>query len=158
MVTCTGHPFANADVVYIVGHTTNTAANGKWTVANKAANTFELAGSVGNGVGGATGTVLLTTEITLSSPAVAGIYTFHVDTVNMAAGDIVELRGYQVTLTGGTLRVAYLMIYYGAQPTDDVEKISVPIGNDLVEAGALKFTLKQTFGVARAFPWKILAY
>ena len=98
------------------------------------------------------------TEYILSTPSAAGIYTLHVDTAAMVNGDVAEIRVYQTTLTGGVLRVAYPMIYYGIQPTDDVEKISVPIGNDLAEANALKFTLKQTFGTARAFPWKVLSY
>ncbi len=108
----------------------------------------------------ASGTQLavITTEHVLSAPNAVGTYTLHVDTINMAAGDVVELRVYQIILTGGTSRVAYLMTYYGAQPTDDVIKISVPIGNDLAEANALKFTLKQTFGTGRNFPWKVLSY
>src|SRR6266576_3617808 len=61
VVTSTAHGFANGDLVFIDGHTTNTAANGFWKIANQAANTFELtnpvsaANSTGNGVGGATG-------------------------------------------------------------------------------------------------------
>ena len=100
----------------------------------------------------------VTTEHTLNSPSAAGTYILCVDTSVLAANDVLELRVYQATLTGGTQRVAYLMIYYGVQPTDDVEKVSIPIGNDLVEANALKFTLKQTFGTSRTFPWKILKY
>jgi len=101
---------------------------------------------------------IVTTEHILSAPAVAGTFTFHVDTINMAVNDVLELRAYQKTLTGGIIRVAYFMTYYGAQPTYDVEKISVPIGNDLVEANALNFTLLQTFGVGKNFPWKVLQY
>ncbi|SRR6266496_427455 len=61
VVTATAHGFTNGDLVFIDGHTTNTAANGFWKIANQAANTFELtnpvsaANSTGNGVGGATG-------------------------------------------------------------------------------------------------------
>ena len=61
VVTSTTHGFTNGDLVFIDGHTTNTAANGFWKIANVAANTFELtnpvtaANAVGNGVGGATG-------------------------------------------------------------------------------------------------------
>lgn len=61
VVTATSHGFTNGDLVYIDGHTTNTAANGFWKIANQAANTFELTNpvtatnAVGNGVGGATG-------------------------------------------------------------------------------------------------------
>lgn len=100
----------------------------------------------------------VTTEHTLADVAVAGVFTLHVDTVNMIAGDVLELRIYQIILTSGTRRVAYIGAYYGAQPTDDIIKISVPIGNELTDAGSLRFTLKQTFGTSRNFPWKVLAY
>lgn len=89
---------------------------------------------------------------------VAGTYTLHVDTVNMAAGDVLEVRAYQMVLTGGTSRVAYLMTYYGLQPTDDKVKISVPISNELTDTGALKFSIKQTFGSSRDYYWKVLKY
>jgi hypothetical protein len=90
--------------------------------------------------------------------AVAGTFTFHVDAVNMAAGDVLELRIYQMVLTGGTRRVAYFQLYYGAQSVNDLIKISVPISNELTDSGALRFTLKQTVGTGRAFPWKVLKY
>lgn len=100
----------------------------------------------------------VTTEHTLTDVAVAGVYTLHVDTVNMVAGDVLELRIYQIILTAGTRRVVYIGAYYGLQPTDDVIKVSVPIGNDLTDAGSLRFTLKQSFGTSRNYPWKVLAY
>lgn len=56
VVTHTAHGSSNGDTRIISGHTTNTNANGTWTVANVTANTYELVGSVGNGVGGASGT------------------------------------------------------------------------------------------------------
>ncbi len=105
-----------------------------------------------------TQTATVTTEHTLSAPNAASVYTLHVDTNAMAAGDVLELRVYQMVLTGGTSRVAYFMAYYGAQPADDLIKISVAIGNELTDANSLKFTLKQTFGTGRAFPWKVLSY
>ena len=109
----------------------------------------------------ATGTLTATaggTEDFLSSPDEAGAYTLHVDTNNMVAGDVIELRVYQKVLTGGTVRVAYLQRYFDAQPTDDKIKISVPISNDLVESNALRFSLTQTKGSARQFPWKVLKH
>jgi hypothetical protein len=57
VMTVTGHGYANGDTVMILSHTTNTNAVGVWEIANQTANTFELVGSTGNGVGGATGTV-----------------------------------------------------------------------------------------------------
>lgn len=100
----------------------------------------------------------VTTEHFLSSPNVAGTFTLHVDTVNMVAGDVLELRVYQMVLTGGTQRVAYYARFDGAQPTDDLIKISVPISNELTDTNSLRFSLKQTFGTSRNFPWKVLTY
>lgn len=100
----------------------------------------------------------VTTEHFLTSPNVAGTFTLHVDTVNMVAGDVLELRVYQMVLTGGTQRVAYFARYDDAQPTDDLIKISVPISNELTDTNALRFSLKQTKGTSRNFPWKVLKY
>jgi hypothetical protein len=108
--------------------------------------------------GTGTQTATVTTEHTLLDIAVAGTFTLHVDTNAMAAGDVLELRVYQIVLTGGTRRVAYFQSWSGAQPADDLIKISVPISNELTDAGSLRFTLKQTLGTGRAFPWKVLKY
>jgi hypothetical protein len=105
-----------------------------------------------------TQTATIGTEHTLDDVALAGTYTFHVDTSNMAAGDAVELRIYQIVLTGGTRQVAYMQRYLDAQPTDDIIKVSVPISNELTDAGSLRFSLKQTAGTGRAYPWKVLKY
>lgn len=108
--------------------------------------------------GSGTQSSTVTTEHTLLDVSAAGVYTMHVDTSNMAAGDILELRVYQIALTSGTRRVAFLGCFYGAQPTDDVMKISLPIGNELTDSGSLRFTLKQTFGSTRNYAWKVLQY
>jgi hypothetical protein len=100
----------------------------------------------------------VTTEHELTAPNSAGTYTLHVDTSVMLAGDVVELRVYQMVLTGGTSRVAYFARYMDAQPFDDLIKISVPISNELTDTNALRFTLTQTRGTSRTFPWKVLKY
>jgi hypothetical protein len=105
-----------------------------------------------------TQTATVGTEHFLTSPNVVGTFTFHVDTINMAAGDIIELRVYQMVLTGGTQRVAYFTTYSDAQLADDLIKISVPISNELTDTNSLRFSLKQTAGTGRAFPWKVLKY
>jgi len=101
---------------------------------------------------------IIGTEHFVANVNEAGVYTFHVDTNTMAAGDILELRVYQMITAAGTARVAYLMIYYGAQPADDKIKISVPISNELVDAQSLRFSLKQTFGAVQTLPWKVLKH
>lgn len=50
VITANGHGLLNGDQVYINGVKGTTAANGTWIVANVATNTYELVGSVGNGV------------------------------------------------------------------------------------------------------------
>ncbi len=57
VVTANAHGYSNGDVVNIAGHLVNTAANGTWVAASVAANTITLTSSIGNGAGGATGTV-----------------------------------------------------------------------------------------------------
>jgi len=100
----------------------------------------------------------VTTEHTLASVNVAGVFTLHVDTVNMSTLDVLELRVYQMVLTAGVSRVVSIWTFFGVQLTDDLIKITVPIGNELTDTDALKFTLKQTFGTGRSFPWKVLKY
>lgn len=108
--------------------------------------------------GSGTQTATVTTEHTLLDVAVAGVYTLHVDKNAMVAGDALELRIYQIVLTGGTRRVAFIGTFSGVQPADDLIAVSVPIANELTDAGSLRFTLKQTTGTSRAFPWKVLVY
>jgi len=61
ITTAVAHGYTNGDIVYIDGHTTNTAANGVWAITAASGSVFSLtdpvsgANSVGNGVGGATG-------------------------------------------------------------------------------------------------------
>jgi hypothetical protein len=105
-----------------------------------------------------TQTATVTTEHQLADVNVAGVFTFHVDTNAMAANDVLELRVYQMELTSGASRVLFMQQYYGVQLADDLQKVSLPIGNDLTDSTSLRFSLKQTFGTGRAFPWKVLKY
>jgi len=96
---------------------------------------------------------------TLAEIATAGTFTFHIDLNLLSFNDIIEVRILQKILSAGTLRVAYYQLFSGIQPTDNQIQISVPISNDLVEAAAsLRFTIQQTSGVARAFPYKVVSY
>lgn len=105
-----------------------------------------------------TGSSLATTgsEMTVTTISTAGVYTFHVDTSVLTSTDVCELRIYQMITAGSTAKVCYYMPFYGTQPTDDVIKISVPIANDV--AAGLAFSIKQTFGTARTYAWKVLSY
>ncbi len=92
------------------------------------------------------------TEHTLAAPTTAGTRVLIVDVSNMAAGDALELRIKAKVLAGGTIRVAYKTVFYGAQDTDDLIKNSIPEPSD----NGATFTLKQTAGTGRNFDWKVL--
>lgn len=98
----------------------------------------------------------VTTEHFLSSPNVAGAFQLKVDCVNMVAGDVLELRVYRIVLTGGTTRICYLARYAGAQAADDLIKDSPMIANNLTDTNSLRFSLKQTFGTSRNYPWGLM--
>jgi len=61
ITTAVAHGFTTGDLVYLADHTTNTSANGLWTIAAASGSVFSLtdyisgSNSTGNGVGGATG-------------------------------------------------------------------------------------------------------
>lgn len=107
-----------------------------------------------------TQTASIGTEHFLASVNVAGVFTFHVDLVNMVAGDYLELRVYQMVLTGGTQRVAYIETFQGGEVATREDKIviSVPISNELTDTNSLRFSIKQTLGTGRNFPWKVLKH
>ncbi len=100
------------------------------------------------------------TETFVPSVSAVGVYIFYVDTASMVAGDAVELRSYQMILTGCTAKVFTLDAYQGLQPVDDQIKGSIPISNDLTDASAVRFSIKQTLpaGSARQFPWKVVQH
>ena len=105
-----------------------------------------------------TQTAVIGTEHFLANVNEAGVFTLHVDKHAMAAGDVLELRVYQMVLTGGTARVWKTYTFYGAQAADDAIFISDPVSNQLTDAQSLRFSLKQTFGTGRSFPWKVLKH
>jgi hypothetical protein len=100
-----------------------------------------------------TQTATIGTEHTLASVNAAGVYRLRVDTVNMTITDALELRVKSKALTAGTLRGEDVVLYTGVQPTDQLVKRSETYETDLAETDGLTFTLKQTAGTGRAFPW-----
>ncbi len=57
ITTSGAHGLSTGDKVTINGHTTNTSANGSWTIIKVDATKFTLTDSVGVGIGGASGCV-----------------------------------------------------------------------------------------------------
>ncbi len=56
VITKAAHGLVTGNQVIIADHLVNTGANGTWTIIVLDVDTFSLTGSIGNGIGGATGT------------------------------------------------------------------------------------------------------
>lgn len=104
VVTTLTNTLATGDLVTISGHLVNTAANGTWRVTRITATTFSLLGSIGVGVGGATGTVQInggnqtgtgTSEITATGAATDTFYF-----------KLVVLTGGTIGVTGITFKLS----------------------------------------------------
>jgi hypothetical protein len=127
-------------------------------------NAFEVSTTVGGSAVNTSGTQsgvhsVTSVEHILRDTNTAGVFQLEVDLANLAASDTVELRQYGIILTGGTRRLADPGTKSWSNAQTDPNPIVVrldPIGNDLTDAGSLRFTLKQTAGTGRAFPWKVL--
>jgi hypothetical protein len=96
-------------------------------------------------------TATISTEHTLATITTAGIYQLMTDLGNLAAGDIVELRAYGKARSGDTERLMWGPVSYGPI----VPAQLLPPSPAIVTAVSLKFTLKQTAGTGRAFPWAV---
>jgi len=104
-------------------------------------------------------TATVNTEHSLYSTTTAGTYVLEVDINAMVAGDYLTLRIKKKVRTGDTVRTVYVHSWSGAPLSDMgdtpalmaiVQSIAVPtvFGAD--------FTLEQTFGTGRAYPWGVI--
>lgn len=93
-------------------------------------------------------TATIGTEHILDTPTTSATYVYSVDTVNLANGDLLELRVYDM-VDGTNYRQAWKGTYQHVQL--NIAKVSPPIA---VTTQA-KFTLKQTAGTGRVFPWSV---
>ena len=97
-----------------------------------------------------TQTAVIGTEHTLASPTTGKTRALLVDVAAQVAGDIVELRISGPVLVGGTSRLILTTTFGGvvAAPHTQSWAVIMPHGGT--------FTLKQTAGTARAYPWDII--
>jgi len=97
-------------------------------------------------------TCTISTEHTLNTTTpetTDGVFQFFIDTANMVAGDVLEIRLKEKCRTGDTIRQLCMNTLAGAQsdPLWASESFLLLHGWD--------FTIKQTAGTGRAFPWSI---
>lgn len=74
-ITKTAHGWLTGDIIHLNSHAINTNANGVWFITKVNDNAFTLDGSVGNGVGGATGSIQRITSkcVVLTTPVTTDI-------------------------------------------------------------------------------------
>lgn len=147
-VTATAHGLSTGDVVQIVGHTTNTNANGQWVITSTGANTFTLNGSTGNGVGGATGTVrqINNRVVNLASSPIANLAAHR----NRGEGEVAWTASANVTTSLNTtdFKVAdcsQSIAVAAAFTTGLAARVTIP-STDLSGFQQLSFWIKQTAG------------
>ena len=105
-----------------------------WTVSQSGSNTLSI------GV-----------EATLTTDTTNATYYFETDIINLALGDILELRIYTMTLNGGTLHLAWKSTYGPIPPVQDICP-SPPQPSDQ----SIRVTAKQTAGIGKLISWKLL--
>lgn len=93
---------------------------------------------------------VVTTEHTLATVATDGTFVLYVDTNAMVLIDELELRVKTKVLSGGTTREFLVATYIHVQ--GQPIKASIPVASDQ----ECVFTLKQTAGTGRSFPWKVI--
>ena len=93
----------------------------------------------------------LDTEHTLGSEeTVDAYYQLLVDASAMVNGDVLVLRGKVKVASGGTARIVMRATFRDVLEQDHL--LSIPVPNIY----GLIFTLEQTDGTGRTFPWSIL--
>lgn len=94
-------------------------------------------------------TAVISTEHTLATITTSGSFVLGVDLNNMALGDTLVLRMKLKIRSAGTTRILAEVVYQHNQTSPAEVSWPVASTNEIV------FTLEQTAGTGRAFPWEI---
>ena len=94
-------------------------------------------------------TAVISTEHTLATITTSGTFVIGVDANAMALSDKLTLRVKCKVRSTGTTRLAYEATFAHVQNEKVIFSIPAVSTNEVV------FTLEQTAGTGRAFPWEI---
>lgn len=94
-------------------------------------------------------TATVTTEHTLGTITTSGSFVLGVDADAMVLGDELILRAKLKIRSTGTTRLCYEAKYTHVQGSPAIVSIPIASTNEVV------FTLEQSAGTSRAFPWEI---
>lgn len=96
-------------------------------------------------------TATISTEHTLATITTPGVYMLRVDVNAMALGDRLVLRAKVKARSADTTRQLFSAVFEHVQADTITDSIPVPIVHEVV------FTLQQTAGTGRAFPWSVVS-
>jgi hypothetical protein len=96
-----------------------------------------------------TQTAIIGTEHTLAASTTAKTRVLSIDLSALTTGDTVTLRIKAKVLSGGAEAVAYTATYAHGQIEPVVYSIPIP------SLHGATFTLQQTAGTGRSFPWTV---
>lgn len=88
-------------------------------------------------------------EDTLATITTSGSFVLGLDANNMALGDTLVVRVKLKVRSTGTTRLAFERTYANVQSEPVILSIPVASTNEIV------FTIEQTAGTNRAYPWEI---
>ena len=94
-------------------------------------------------------TAVISTEHTLATISTSGSFALGIDANAMVLGDELVVRVKLKVRSVGTTRLAYEATYTHVQGEPVILSIPVASTNEIV------FTIEQTAGTGRAFPWEI---
>jgi hypothetical protein len=98
-----------------------------------------------------TATTSVGTEQTLTTDTTNATYYFESDLTAMVIGDQIQLRVYVMTISGGTMHVAWESTYGPSLPTTPIAPSPSQPSDQ-----SIKVTLHQLSGSSRSIPWKLL--
>lgn len=105
-----------------------------------------------------TQTAVIGTEHTLSDlTSPFAVFQVQVNRNAMQSGDILELRIYSKVLAGDNIaNSSAIYQQYSGAPTGNGDQVAM--SDPVVSDQEIKFTLKQTAGTGRAYPWKVVSF
>lgn len=95
-------------------------------------------------------TATLDTEHTLATITTPGIYQLQVDLNNMVLGDVLIVRSKLKVRSTGTTRLLTTSRY--AHVPSELVAVTIPV----VATNEVVFTIEQTDGTGRAYPWEVV--
>lgn len=91
------------------------------------------------------------TSQSLATPSTSNVYVFDIDTTNLAAGDVIEVRVQKKVLTGGTIHTLWRATI-GPSPRSEVVVSSPPVSAPF----GVTVLVQRVAGADHAYDWSLM--